>query len=41
MARCAAIESDLATRVADGSFTSQILAIHAKNKPKKDKSTRP
>ena len=31
----------LATRLADGSFTSQILAIQAKNKPKKDKSTRP
>ena len=31
----------LATRLADGTFTSQILAIQAKNKPKKDKSTHP
>jgi len=29
----------IATRLSDGSFTSQILAIQAKNKPKKDKST--
>jgi exonuclease VII large subunit len=32
-------KQQLATRLADGTFTSQILAIQAKNKPKKDKST--
>ena len=31
----------VATRLADGTFTSQILAVQKKNKPKKDKSTLP